>query len=68
MNNGMNQTKKKLKLKKKIRHAWCLVKGETIPENNDDPKFLCIHRSKTEADGARMVDEVVIRCTIVYYV
>jgi len=48
----------------KIIKAWCLVKNNKIPENNDDPKFLCIFKTRRRAEEATMVDEFIKRVEV----
>lgn len=63
----MNLKQLKQELNIKDVDAWAVVnKLGMIPENNDDPKFLCVHRTKKEADGAALRNEIVVPCTITY--
>jgi len=51
-------------IKKQIK-AWANVnKRGVIRLNNDEPRFLCIHKTKKEAEGGAFIDEKTIQVII----
>lgn len=45
--------------------AWCIVRENKIPENDDDPKFLCVFKTREQASLACLWKEKVRRCSII---
>ena len=52
---------------KKIIKAWAVVDSRgQIPENNDDPKFMCVHKRRCEAINAKKEGELIVKISIVF--
>ncbi len=47
--------------------AWAIIKKGKIPENNDDPRFLCVFKTKKTAESAVITGEKIIKVVISKY-
>jgi hypothetical protein len=44
--------------------AWALIRFNKILENNDDPKFMCVFRTRTMAYWEKKAGEKIVKIEI----